>query len=208
MEHIYQDIEGWFDFHELYAEQVKNAKDGHHFVEIGAWKGRSASFMAVEIVNSEKNIIFDVVDTWEGSDELQDDPHLIKNGTIIDVYLKNIEPVKHVINSIVSNSVNAAKRYHDKSLDFVFIDGSHDYVSVKNDLHAWYPKVKDGGTIAGHDYGWPWYPEATWPLGKYGSLNDNVAKAVDEFFDVVLKIDIHKQFEPAQLWKCVKPNTI
>ena len=42
-----------------------------HFVEIGSYKGRSSSYMAVEIVNSGKSITFDCVDTWKGSEEHQ-----------------------------------------------------------------------------------------------------------------------------------------
>jgi len=36
--------------------------------------------------------------------------------------------------------------------DFVFIDADHTYESVKKDILAWYPKVKKGGIIAGHNY--------------------------------------------------------
>lgn len=39
----------------------------------------------------------------------------------------------------------------DNSLDFVFVDASHDYESVKKDLEAWTPKVKPGGVMCGHD---------------------------------------------------------
>ena len=48
---------------------VNHFTDNSHFVEIGSWKGRSASYMAVEIFNSRKNIKFDCVDTWCGSVE-------------------------------------------------------------------------------------------------------------------------------------------
>lgn len=52
MEHFYQNIgEDWFSYPRLYKRMVESATDGHHFVELGSWKGRSASFMAVEIIN-------------------------------------------------------------------------------------------------------------------------------------------------------------
>ena len=51
-------------------------------------------------------------------------------------------------------SVDAAKKFKDESLDFVYIDAAHDYEHVKEDLQAWHPKVKHGGIVAGHDYGY------------------------------------------------------
>jgi len=39
----------------------------------------------------------------------------------------------------------------DESLDCVYIDCCHEYGCVKNDLKAWFPKVKKGGIVAGHD---------------------------------------------------------
>lgn len=49
-------------------------------------------------------------------------------------------------------SIEAAKHFADDSLDFVYIDGAHDLLSVLADLNAWSPKVKPGGIISGHDY--------------------------------------------------------
>jgi hypothetical protein len=53
---------------------------------------------------------------------------------------------------IRETSTEASKRIEDKSLDFVYIDGLHDYENTKNDIDAWDPKVKEGGVIGGHDY--------------------------------------------------------
>lgn len=38
-------------------------------------------------------------------------------------------------------------------VDMVFVDGGHDYESVRLDIETWIPKVKRGGIIAFHDYG-------------------------------------------------------
>jgi len=37
-------------------------------------------------------------------------------------------------------------------LDLAYIDGSHHYKDVKNDIVKILPKIKKGGIIAGHDY--------------------------------------------------------
>jgi predicted O-methyltransferase YrrM len=166
--HFYQNIgEDWFGHLNFYSEMVNEFPDGSHFVEVGVWKGRGATYMGVEINNSGKNIKFDCVDTWEYIDSQNDiSKDLYEN--LYNIFLKNIEPVKHIINPVKLLSTEAAKKYEDYSLDFVFIDAAHDYTNVKNDIEAWFPKIKVGGIIAGHDY---------------NTSIDGVKKAVNEFFN-------------------------
>lgn len=151
MNHFYKNIQGWFDYEDLYSKIVKDLSDGSHIVEIGSWKGKSTAFLAVEILNSRKNIKFDCIDTWKGSKE-----HGLSNDTeynqLYDTFISNISPVKSICNPIRSTSIEAASLYKDLSLDFVYIDASHDYENVKLDIQSWYPKIKLGGIIAGHDY--------------------------------------------------------
>lgn len=159
MDHFYQNIKGWFWFRTVYEQAVAEARDGAHFVEVGSWKGRSAAFMAVEIVNSGKKIRFDCVDTWRGSEDMQNLPEVI-NDTLYDEFLGNIAPVRKYVKPIRMASIEAAKRYRDSSLDFVFIDAGHEYENVKSDIIAWWPKVSSGGVLAGDDYGWAGVTEA------------------------------------------------
>jgi len=49
-------------------------------------------------------------------------------------------------------SVDAAKGIENGSLDFAYIDANHSLQSVIQDIHAWLPKVRSGGIVAGHDY--------------------------------------------------------
>lgn len=53
-------------------------------------------------------------------------------------------------------SVTAAKNFKDGVLDFVYIDGNHNGEAVRQDIEAWYPKVRSGGIIAGHDFTGRW----------------------------------------------------
>lgn len=53
---------------------------------------------------------------------------------------------------IIQPSLEAVKDFEDNSLDFVYIDGAHDFFNVTADLTFWTPKVKPGGIISGHDY--------------------------------------------------------
>lgn len=151
MEHFYQNIrEGAFDFQEVYARAVRGAKDPAHFVEVGAWTGASAAFMAVEIINARKAIAFDVVDLWEQVDPLAADlPHAV---TLAE-FENNVAPARAGIRHVHQMaSVDAAKLYADRSLDFVFIDADHSYESIMADIAAWHRKVKGGGVIGGHDF--------------------------------------------------------
>jgi len=155
IEHFYQNIgEDWFTYPNLYKSMVYKYYQGGRFVEVGSWKGRSASFMAVEIHNSghKDAIKFDCVDTWKGSIEHQDLDE-IKNDSLYRMFLQNVEPVIDLINPIRKSSIEASKQYDDNSLDFVFLDASHEYNDVIEDINAWLPKLKIGGTLAGHDYG-------------------------------------------------------
>lgn len=40
----------------------------------------------------------------------------------------------------------------DASLDWVYLDAAHDFDSVRKDLEAVLPKMREGGIISGHDY--------------------------------------------------------
>ena len=52
------------------------------------------------------------------------------------------------------DSVDAAQSLANGFFDLVFIDADHTYDSVLKDIRAWAPKVRPGGILAGHDYGW------------------------------------------------------
>jgi len=49
-------------------------------------------------------------------------------------------------------SVEAAQLFGPELLDLVFIDANHSYQTVKNDIDAWWPIVRVGCILAGHDY--------------------------------------------------------
>ena len=154
MEHFFQHIDGWFDFDDIYANAVREASEGAIFIEVGSWLGRSSAFMAVEIENSGKDIRFYCVDTWQGSPT--EKHHRLEvqksGGSIRSRFVSNMRGLDVV--PIESDSSLAADRFEDESIDFVFIDAAHDFESVSRDIRSWYPKVKPGGVIAGHDIGW------------------------------------------------------
>jgi len=73
------------------------------------------------------------------------------------LYLESVKRLtKFGLRSVVLRmmSVDAAELFSDNSLDFVYIDGWHWHVGIDSDISVWYPKVKSGGILAGHDYCW------------------------------------------------------
>jgi beta-1,4-mannosyl-glycoprotein beta-1,4-N-acetylglucosaminyltransferase len=184
--HYYQNVEGFFRQEDIqFYKKVIDSFDGPaYFVEVGSYKGRSSCYMAVEIANSGKQIQFDCVDTWKGSEEHQvgqpfEDPDVIKN-KLYEVFKQNMKPVENYYKDIKATSLDASKLYADQSLDWVFIDAAHDYENVKADIQAWLPKIKLGGIISGHDYPHPPVRQAVSEiLGILPSVGDCWYKVVD-----------------------------
>jgi predicted O-methyltransferase YrrM len=79
---------------------------------------------------------------------------------------KNMEAAEAIVRKIVEahpgraqilreDTVLASLGIPDGSLDFVFIDASHDTASVCGDIGAWRPRIRPGGALTGHDANWP-----------------------------------------------------
>ena len=99
-------------------------------VEVGTDEGENANTILNEYPNVNKLYLVDIVDN------------------IHDRFNSEGDRVKFILKP----SVESSKDFEDNSLDFVYIDANHSYQSVKDDLNAWYPKLKVGGVICGHDF--------------------------------------------------------
>jgi predicted O-methyltransferase YrrM len=157
----HNEIQGWFNYTDVFDLLVSKVPDGGVFVEGGAWLGSSSSYLC-DIAQDRINIF--VVDTWKGSsDELNTFHKLATMTDIYPIFLDNMGDRKFT--PIRKQSVEASQDFQDNSCDVVYIDMQHTYEAVKEDLNAWYPKVKAGGYIAGHDAHHP-----------------GVSRAIKEFF--------------------------
>lgn len=81
-------------------------------------------------------------------------------------------------------SLEAVSLIKNRSLDFVYIDGDHRGIMVLKDIKAWRKKVKIGGIIAGHDFGYRREPAVTAAVIKYAKLYNLLlmCKPVDWWF--------------------------
>ncbi len=48
--------------------------------------------------------------------------------------------------------MDALEDFEDNSLDFVYIDGDHNFKHISEDIYEWTKKVRSGGIVSGHDY--------------------------------------------------------
>ncbi len=92
------------------------------------------------------------------------------------------------------DSLSAARQFQDGFFDWVYLDADHSYLGCKADLTAWYPKLKIGGVLAGHDF-----VDGTFLGGQYG-----VKSAVQEFVRE-RKIHLYLTEESWKSWYFVKP---
>jgi len=131
----------------IYRDAVDNFSRGV-FVELGCFQGASTIYLAKLIKDAGKSIVIYAVDKWENSIA----PGV--EGSIFHEFWGNvmIAGVEQFIRPIQADSADAAKLFADGSVDFCFIDADHSYNGFKRDLEGWFPKIKSGGWIGGHDY--------------------------------------------------------
>lgn len=127
-------------------------------VEVGTWKGCSASALAMGCPGK----VF-AVDHFKGSPSELETSHVeAKNGDIYEEAVKNLTPYSNVT-ILRMYSLQASRLFRPNSVDMVFIDGEHTRESVLIDLLAWYPKTTK--LLCGHDADMDGVQEA---LAMYG----------------------------------------
>jgi glycosyltransferase involved in cell wall biosynthesis len=172
----WEEIPGFFDFQAAYSAAVRDATSHSIFVEVGTLVGRSTCYLASAIRDSGKEITLYAIDTCRGSptDSTGQQIAPALGGTYAGILHRNILGcgLQDIIVPILTESIRASCLFPDAGVDFCFIDGDHSYESVTADLTAWWPKIKPGGIIAGHDY----RQQAPWLV--------DLTRAVHDFFKV------------------------
>lgn len=122
--------------------------------EIGTFKG----YTAKHFIRSAPNVHVVCVDPWFIAEDdlagiayafMDDVYEAFKENCKQEIERKQIEPVRGLsvkVAGVVSKSNYAGQ------FDLVYIDASHECESVKADIEAWLPHVREGGIICGHDF--------------------------------------------------------
>jgi len=117
-------------------------------VEVGSWKGKSTIWLGKgsQVGNSVK--IY-AIDPHTGSSEHR---KVLGKVSTFEEFRRNIKVanVDDVVIPMVKTSEEAAKNFKEV-IEFLFLDGAHEYELVKLDFQLWFPKLISGGTIAFHD---------------------------------------------------------
>lgn len=143
--HIYQSVNGWFDWEDTYRRWAREIPQGGNLVEIGCYKGRSLAFLLVELLNLGRyDVTVHAVDNWAGVEG-------VEGQVLEDIFHSTLRRIDYPVAVHRKDSVKAAERFLPGMVDRVWIDGSHAEEDVYQDLRAWWPKVRQGGEMGGHD---------------------------------------------------------
>lgn len=130
--------------------------------EIGVDRGETTKYLLESLPAIQKLYL---IDPWEA---FMDSKYgLIPQETVDEskrIALENIRPHNDRVCLIEDTSEAAANYISANILDFIFIDGDHNYDAVCSDIDLFWPKMKVGGVFSGDDY-----------------QRKEVSRAVDEF---------------------------
>ena len=138
---------------ELYSKFSKQINNNSVLVEIGSFLGRSAICMSNFLIKQDKQFNLYCVDPFTGNPE-QGDEILKTPGDLESGFMENTKSYREngYIKVKKGVSLEVYSDFEDESIDFIFIDGLHDFKNVYLDLECWYNKIKPGGLITGHDF--------------------------------------------------------
>lgn len=150
------------------------------FVEVGCKEGRTTGHILKTIPDS--RVI--AIDPWianpapKNGDTTREDYEKWDFAKIEQEFYDNVGANLERCRMCRRTSEEAAQQVADGQ-DIVFIDALHDYESVKQDIRLWWPKVRIGGMLTGHDFNhqWPGVERAvaeSFNLMQVGVASDSV----------------------------------
>lgn len=157
--------------------------------ELGVQAGAFSKQLLSRWPSAEK---FFLVDSWRHQENYQDfanGDEAAQDAALLAAReaLREFEPKLVWLRNFTRDAAEIIRRSQG-SLDFVYIDARHDYCGVMEDLRLYWPLVRRGGVMAGHDYETAPDVRAVTPGQDWAVCGDStrhegaVKGAVDEFF--------------------------
>jgi hypothetical protein len=125
---------------------IKNVKNPVG-VEIGTAEGYTTEYLLRTI----SDLKLTGVDPYLPYEDWNGDKNLHKDIEYKE-FQKRVEKFNDRYRHELKTSDEAASKFADDFMDFVFIDGLHTYDQVLKDCKTWYTKVRHGGILCGHDF--------------------------------------------------------
>lgn len=129
-------------------------------VEVGTHRGEFAALLLEHWPG-----LLTCVDHWDSPESYAGQARFLWGGAAnrqedYDAAQRHLAPYADRVKLLKRYSLDAARQTRDHSLDFVYLDGDHERPGIDNDLSYWWPKLKPGGLLAGHDIVCPGTMEA------------------------------------------------
>jgi predicted O-methyltransferase YrrM len=121
--------------------------------EIGTYTGKSAITMLPHIRQMHGKLY--CVDWFKGNPEVTAEiTTSYREHNILETFLDNIKEAGYEdhVTVMIGTSQDVACTVGSEIADLIFIDADHRYTNIKSDILAWFPKLKPGGLICGHDF--------------------------------------------------------
>ena len=131
----------WIDVPQLFTELG---------FTIGAEIGVEAGLYSEALCKAIPNLTLYSIDPWKAYREYKEHTTQAVLDSLYEEALTRLKPYNCRI--IRGFSEDVYKFFADESLDFVYLDGNHEFLHVASDLVHWNPKVRKGGILAGHDF--------------------------------------------------------
>lgn len=112
----------------VFSEHILKSNPNLHLILLDAWRHFPAEYNDVANVSTEKHIAY------------------------MNSAIKKLSPYLDQYTLIRAPSERAVSFFEDNLFDFIYLDANHSESYVSQELENWYPKLKSGGIMAGHDY--------------------------------------------------------
>ena len=169
---------------DFFLNEIKKKKP-RYFLEVGVFHGVTARNVCELLDDIHKGEFKYVgLDLFEKSDQNKSEiiPNVNFSNPFKKIYFKYIKrqdpyslkaveellkKFKKNVHLIKGNSNQILRKMEMSKIDYVFLDGGHDYETVKNDLNLCMEVINNGGTVLCDDYNLSYAP--------------GVKKAIDEY---------------------------